>query len=202
MTELEKLLSKKDDNFPWNNEVPIITHDNGDMEVYLTDTIQEPIVYNELCHKLRLAPASSTVTLHINTPGGIIDSAFMIIDAMKASKAHVHGALSGTVASAGTIISLACTTLSVADHTAFMIHNYSGAVVGKGNEMRAHQEFVDKNLNVAFTSFYSGFLTAKEIKEVIDGRDLWFNKDEVLDRWTSKATPPAASKTRGRPKKA
>lgn len=195
----------------WDNLVPIVAHDNGDLEVYLTDSIDEPSVFAELCHRLRLAPASSTVTLHINTPGGIIDSALMIIDAMTASKAHIIGCLTGSVASAGTIIALACDELVLGQHLTFMIHNYSGGMVGKGHEMKAHQEFVDRNLNDAFKSLYAGFLSPKEMQAIIDGRDMWLNADEVATRWAARqallATPtdtvvtPAPSR-RGRPPKA
>ena len=53
----------------------------------------------------------------------------------------------------------------------------------KGHEMKAHQEFVDKNLNNAFTDYYGGFLTQQEIENVIDGKDLWLGKEEVDRRW-------------------
>lgn len=187
----------------WDNVVPIVAHDNGDLEVYLTDSIDEPLAYNELCHRLRLAPASSTVTLHINTPGGIIDSALMIIDAIRASKARVIGYLTGTVASAGTIIALACENIIVGDHTTFMIHNYSASGIhGKGHEIKAYQTFVDANLEAAFRSFYSGFLSTKEMTSVIDGQDLWLNKDEVMRRWAIKTSGvTTTTPRRGRPAK-
>lgn len=48
--------------------------------------------------------------------------------------------------------------------------------------MRAHQEFVDKNLNESFKVFYKNFLTEDEMEDVIDGKDLWMNKYEVEAR--------------------
>jgi ATP-dependent protease ClpP protease subunit len=106
----------------------------------------------------------------------------MTVNSIKNTAANTTARLSGTVASAGTIIALACKNVEVADHTAFMIHNYSGGLFGKGHELKAHQEFVDANLNKSFSSFYEGFLTPAEIKRVIDGKDYWMNKDEVLSR--------------------
>lgn len=197
----------------WDNEVPIIVSEDGNITAYLSDQINEPFTYNELCHRLRTAPEGTTTTLHINTPGGIIDSALMIIDAIKQTKAKVVAHLTGTVASAGTIISLACDELILGDHLTFMIHNYSGGLVGKGHEMKAHQEFVDKNLNEAFMNFYIGFLSTKEMAEIIDGRDLWLNKDQVASRWAKRKslladktpfesiTEVVVAKKRGRPKK-
>lgn len=192
----------------FDNSVPIVAHDNGDLEAYITDTINEPYEYNELCHRLRVAPASTTITLHINTPGGLMDSAIMILNAMSESKATIIGNLSGTVASAGTVLALACDQLVIGQHLTFMIHNYSGGMVGKGHEMKAHQEFVDKNLNDAFKSFYAGFLTPKEMQNIIDGRDLWLSSNEVAERWTNRqallatpATEATTPKKRGRPAK-
>lgn len=175
-------------NSPWDRVVPIIQNRHH-TDVYLTDGIEEPCEYNELCHILRHAEKGDTVDFHINTPGGIIDSAFMIINAMKNSKAKVTAYLSGTVASAGTIIALAADNLVVADHTSFMIHNYSSSGGhGKGAELKARQEFIDKSLNKAFTSFYKGFLTDEEIANVINDKDMWMDKEEVVERWKNRTT--------------
>ena len=166
----------------WDRVVPIIQNRHH-TDVYLADDIDAPAEYNELCHILRQAEKGDTIHLHVNTPGGVIDSALQIIDAIKSSKAKVTAYLAGTVASAGTIIALAADQLVVADHTSFMIHNYSGGLGGKGHEMKARQEFVDNSLNAAFRAFYTGFLTEEEIKAVIDGKDMWMGKDDVLRRW-------------------
>lgn len=175
----------KDLRTVWDEAVPIVKG-GFHTDVYLCDDIKEPLDYAELYHILHKAEKGETVTLHINTPGGMIDSAFMIIDAIKASKATVTAYLTGTVASAGTMISLACDRLVVADHTSFMIHNYSAGMMGKGHEMKARQEFTDKSLNEAFKTFYCGFLSDKEMEEVIDGKDMWMGKTEVLQRWNSR----------------
>lgn len=176
---LNDLLTQK--TSVWDSYVPIITEKNH-TKVYLTDAIDEPSLYNELCYKLKSASNAEIFTLYINTPGGIIDSATMIVDAIKNSKAKVIAEISGTVASAGTVITLACDEVKVADHTAFMIHNYSGGMVGKGHEMKARQEFVDSSLNAAFKVFYKDFLSEDEMNAVIDGKDMWMGKDEVVAR--------------------
>lgn len=171
----------------WDLEVPVITDaEKKNIKIYLTGAVEEPHNYNEMCYLLDTATEDMTVDVYLNTPGGIIDSAFMIANAISTSKATVIGHLSGTVASAGTLISMACDELDLTPHLSFMIHNYSGGMQGKGHEMKARQKFTDDHLNDAFKSFYSGFLSDEEMDKVIEGTDLWMATEEVADRWRNR----------------
>jgi ATP-dependent Clp protease protease subunit len=171
----------------WDLPVPIIINKEAKTVLaYLTGPIEEPYLYNELCYLLSTADKDTVVHMYINTPGGVIDSAFMITTAMKESKAKIVAHLSGTVASAGTIVAMACDEVSVAPHLSFMIHNYSGGMAGKGHEMKARQKFTDDHLNDAFKSFYSGFLSTDDMERVIEGTDLWMGSDEVQERWDAR----------------
>lgn len=53
------------------------------------------------------------------------------------------------------------------------------------HELKARQNFVDKQLNEAFESFYLGFLTKEEISQVIDGTDFWMGAEEIKERWNN-----------------
>ncbi len=172
----------------WDLVVPIIQNES-ETYAYITDGIGDPSDYNELCYLLKAAPKGHTFHLHINTPGGVLDSAFMLVDALKSTSAHTVAHLTGTVASAGTIIALSCDELIVAEHTSFLIHNYSSSSgYEKAHELKARTEFTNRELNKAFKVFYSGFLTDTEIAEVIDGRDMWLSAEDVLARWSNKIT--------------
>lgn len=165
----------------WDDYVPIVK-EGQHTDIYLTDTIEAPSEYNKLCYALAHSYPSDTISIHINNGGGYIDAAFMIIDAIKNSKAKIEAKLYGTVASASTIIALACDRVEVAPHTSFMIHNYSGGAQGKGHEMKAQMDFTDAELNEAFGELYGGFLTESEMELVIAGKDFWMGKKEVDDR--------------------
>jgi len=170
----------------WDLPVPIITNDYR-TTVYLTDEITDPGTYNELIHKLREATPEDLFVLVINTPGGDLDTATSLISAIKNSYANVTAHLTGTVASAGTLIAMACDHLVVDDHTKFMIHTYSTGIQGKGNEVKAQQDFMNVAIKELLEEVYAGFLTEEELKELIDGKDFWFNKTQVLERWGNKA---------------
>lgn len=175
---------KQETDSIWDSYVPI-TQIGNDINVYLTDVIEAPANYNKLIHTLEQAEEYQYVNLYINNGGGAVDSAFMITEAIKSSDATVVAHLSGTVASAATIITMACDDIKCSPYLAFMIHNYSTGMQGKGHELKAYQTFMDKELNRAFKEIYKGFLTDDEMNDVIDGRDIWLNETEVLTRWYS-----------------
>lgn len=173
-------------NNVWDNAVPIIkegiiTH------VYITDEIMEPRVYNELCHLLRKAEDYETFNFYLTTPGGDLDSACIILDAMRQSKATIKGLLSGNVSSAGTMITMGCDDIEVANHTSLMIHYYTAAVQGKGNEIKQRQKFMEELLENLMYDVYEGFLTKEEIKSAIEGTDFWFNPEQIKERWASRS---------------
>jgi len=151
--------------------------------IYITEDIDNPNTYNEVIHTLRNSDPTQTITLFINTDGGVLDSAISLVGAIRDSYATTVAHLSGTVASAGTIIALACDELIIDDHTKFMVHTYSTGMSGKGNEVKAQQEFMAVAIKDLLSDVYEGFLTADELDALIEGKDFWFNKEEVLFRW-------------------
>jgi len=186
LQEVEKSLKKSGNSNVWDEYCPIVSKDN-EYFVYLTSQIDEPSVYNKLLYMLNNANEYDNFIFIINSLGGMLDSTFMIIDAIKSTKAKTECRLSGTVASAATIIALSCNELKTSKGLSFMIHNYSSAgVQGKGHEMKARQNFIDRELNKSFREYYLGFLTEDEIVDIIDGKDIWLNNDEVEIRWKDK----------------
>ena len=186
LKNVEKSLKNANSNSEWDNFVPIVT-DGFRYTAYLTETIGDPSPYNRLYHKLLSADEHNEFTLVISSPGGTLDSAFMIADAIKCSPAKVTCKLIGTVASAATIIALVCDEMETTFNLAFMIHNYSSVgISGKGHEIKAQQRFTDRELNKSFKKYYAGFLSDEEIEDVIDGKDIWMNAEEVDERWKKK----------------
>lgn len=147
---------------------------------------------------LHTASENDEFILNINSPGGIIDSAIMVSDAIKCSNARVTARLTGTVASAATIIALVCDELITSDSLAFMVHNYSSGSQGKGHEMKARQQFIDRELNRAFRDYYQDFLSESEISDIIEGKDIWLNNIEVDERWKNKTRSAIARSACGK----
>lgn len=169
---------------PWDDYVPIIETDDV-LSVYITEVISVPGEYNETCTRIR--NATKPVNLILNTPGGSTGSAFMITDAMKACKYPIHGVITGSVASAGTVLAMYCDTIEVADYSDFMVHNYSHGAAGSGAQVKEYVNFADREFSKAVKEIYAGFLTEDEMRQVSEqDKEIWLNKDEVLSRWARK----------------
>lgn len=170
----------------WDEYVPII-HSARVIDVYLTDAIAAPANYNQFVHTLDKAHPGDTVNLFVNNGGGSVDAAFMIADAISRSEAHVVARISGTVASAATMIILACDELVVAPFTQWMSHNYSYGTQGSGSQVKEYVNFTDRELTAAVKTIYAGFLTDPEMKSIsTDDKELWFGAAEVEERWANK----------------
>jgi ATP-dependent protease ClpP protease subunit len=173
----------------WQDHAPIVQQGNL-YKVFLTENIDNPGTYNQLLHLLDNVAPYNEVHFYLNNGGGAVDSAFMIIDAMDKCKAPITGFISGTVASATTIIALACNDLVVAPYTSFMAHNYSHSTGhDSGNKIKAYVDFTDKELKRAFTALYKNFLTEEEIQDITHrDREVWLNDIEVRTRWAAYKT--------------
>lgn len=187
---LEELLPKEKAKGKWSKYVPVIKSGNT-IDIYLTDEIIDPSEYNEACASLVSAAEDTNINIYLNTPGGMLDTAYQLVNAITDSKANITAILTGTVASAGTIIALACPRIVAKPHSTFMIHNYSMSSFGKGNELKQRQDYMNKHNVEAFNTFYKGFLTPKELKDMIEGKDFWLSDKEVIKRLEAKAAKAA-----------
>lgn len=180
----------------WDEYVPITT-EGRTTNAYLSDGIAEPAAYNELCHKLAQAYPGDTFIIHLNTPGGMIDSAAMLREAILNSKATTVAKLTGTVASAGTMIALACDELVLSRNLAFMCHEISvSGISGKFSDIKNMQAFYEKEFARLTADVYTGFLTPEEVASLHTGKELWFNEYEVAEKWAAfkgTATPQPES---------
>ena len=172
---------KKDVISEWDKCVPIVA--KGDIvTAYMNEEVYEVDTYNELCYMLEHTKARQ-VRLCMNNGGGQMDTMKSLLYRMSKCQAEIIGVLSGTVASAATMIALNCDKLEIADYTAFMIHSASGGISGKSHETKAYMEFNDILLKELFNKIYKGFLSDTEIKKVLDGKDMWMGKAEVEERF-------------------
>lgn len=155
---------------------------DGVYKVYLLNEIKDPSNYVDL---MSLLTDSEThyVEFYINTLGGVSDTAEMLYHAIVNSDVATTAYLSGTVASAGTIIGLACDNVYINDTTVFMVHDQEmDSLSGKASDLLAYQTFMSKRNKEFFNTVYKSVLSSKEIGRVLNGEQLWFTGKEINER--------------------
>jgi ATP-dependent protease ClpP protease subunit len=151
-------------------------------EVFLDDTIEEPSKYRELISLLVNASPNDKIHLFINSNGGHLDTAGAIISGILSSQAEVTAFLMGACHSAASLISMYCHAVHVYDTAYMMIHTASFGSSGNTPTVKAHTDFTIKQCEKLMKDAYEGFLTAEEIKKVLNGIEIWFNAEEIKPR--------------------
>lgn len=150
--------------------------------IFIDEPIGEPSDYREEIEALDSALPHDNVRILLTTPGGRLDTALLLCNAIEQCEAEVTGCMVDEVASAGTAIALACDNWELGDMTYFMIHSASHGAVGKDHEVKSQMKFMEKHLDKFLKKVYTGFLTPKEISAVADGKDMWIDGDDLRSR--------------------
>jgi ATP-dependent protease ClpP protease subunit len=135
-----------------------------------------------MIHKISAATSADTIFVHLNTPGGQLDTGVQLINAMQNSPAKVVTILESLAYSLGTLIFLAGDEMIVNDHCLIMFHNFKGGVIGKGNELTSQLEATIKWFSALAKKIYIPFLTEDEFARITRGEDLWMQSAEIRKR--------------------
>jgi ATP-dependent protease ClpP protease subunit len=103
------------------------------------------------------------------------------------SQANVVVSIEGACMSAATLLFLSADSVEITPHSSIMIHDYSSGTFGKGGEMHRQIQHERKWSETLFREVYEDFLTEEEITSVIDGKDIWLEADDVMQRMQSRA---------------
>lgn len=150
---------------------------------YLYGEIEDNIErYSDLLNIIKTSSESDLIYIYVNSEGGSMRMALQIVNSMLASSAKIITCLEGEAMSAATMIFLAGEEYVVNPNCTFMVHTYSGGMRGKGNELLSQLEHVHANVKKVLRSFYAKILTDAELEQVSDGRDIWMDSEELIQR--------------------
>jgi len=158
----------------------VITADSVD--VYLDEAIGSLPYYRNLIQYLHNMSEQDTIRIWIDGPGGMLDTALAIIEAMQNSAGNVICIVQGQASSAHSLIALAAPSLMLMNNARFFLHAPSYGSTGKTfeieNRVDFHKEFTRK---VAMNS-YGGFLSQEEFDLMFVGKDYYFDGAELQRR--------------------
>lgn len=135
-----------------------------------------------------------TIRLHINSPGGDVQAAVNIANALRDQRAKgraVDTFVDGLAASAASIIAMAGGRVVMADNALMMIHNPWSYVAGNAAEMRQTADVLDTiRGQIVATYQWHSEQSADELAALMDAES-WLNADEAI------AAGLATEKTQG-----
>lgn len=140
--------------------------------------------FSELIQCLDTSTEHDTITITMNSYGGETYTAFQVIDMVNKCKAKVILHVSGICASAATIITFGgkYDELYISPISSFLFHSGGTFDWGKPMDVIDNQTFYLERLDYVFRSVYSNILTQSEIKQILNGKELWLGGDQVTDR--------------------
>lgn len=143
--------------------------------------------FEEEFQVLAAAGPNDVVKIIINSDGGNLPTGMLLCKAIRECEAHTIAFVGMYCASAASAIALSCDEWEIDDNSSFMIHTATFGLYGKAPEVAAQHRWMERAVQRFCVSTYTGFLTPEEIAAVIDGKDFWFDGDELADRLTSYA---------------
>jgi len=148
-------------------------------EIYLNQSItMSPNLY-VLLDMFRSASKNDSIKVHLNSPGGRLDTTISILNAMEDCKAEITMVADGRVASACTFLFLAGDKHEIRGFAYFMFHQYSGSASGKGGDIREKVEFTYSHYEKFFKHYYGELFEEERIQELLNGKDKYMEKSEM-----------------------
>jgi len=151
--------------------------------VWLNSEIESADKYVDVFDCLMQATEGDVVAVHINSPGGDLDTALQIIDAIESTPATTIAFLEGQACSAGSMIAMACENVEVSEYAYMMIHTFNQGISGKFSDIQNSTDFHKKWWKEVFEKLYADFCTPEEIERVLAGHELWLDAEQIVERF-------------------
>jgi len=150
--------------------------------IFIDDDIGDPVMYRDVIHCLATCNDNDSVNFLINSNGGRTDSIWEIIEAMKGCRGDVAATVIGSAYSAASMLACMAPECYIADSAEFMLHTAHYGSIGTVPNVKGQTDFATKQINKLLDICYAGFLTSKELEELKNGREWWFDADEARER--------------------
>jgi ATP-dependent protease ClpP protease subunit len=150
--------------------------------IFIDDDIGDPALYRDVIHCLATCNENDTINFLINSNGGRTDSIWQIIEAMKGCRGDVAATVIGSAYSAASMLACMAPECYIADSAEFMLHTAHYGSIGTVPNVKGQTDFATKQINRLLDICYAGFLTPKELDELKNGREWWFDADEARER--------------------
>jgi ATP-dependent protease ClpP protease subunit len=169
--------------------------------VFIDDDITDPRNYRDVIHCLATCSENDSVNLLVNSSGGRTDSIWQIIEAMKGCRGDVSVTVIGAAYSAASMLACMAPECYIADSAEFMLHTAHYGSIGTVPNVKGQTDFATRQINRLLDQAYKGFLTDKELEELKNGKEFWFDAEEAGKRMVRRYKYLANLQSPPKPKK-
>lgn len=176
-------ITNADDSTTTSNTISTFSN-----HIYFNDDINNNSAF-KLNNELRLMESklkslnidNIPIYLHLTTNGGIIHSAFSIIDCMTSISLPIYTVIEGFVASAGTLISVCGEKRYIGKNAYVLIHELRSGVWGKMSEIEEEMTNI-KKIQEHLINIYleKTKIKRKKLNRILK-KDIEWNADEALE---------------------
>jgi ATP-dependent protease ClpP protease subunit len=149
--------------------------------------IKEPMYYRQVVNAITQCNENDVIEFEINSPGGSLAGLCSLLSAMQRTPAEKTALINGDCHSAASMLALSCDAVVVSPYASMLVHNASAGTIGKIADMRSHMDHLNNFTDRLFSDTYRGFLSEKEIKECLGGKELWLNAEDIVERLQARA---------------
>ena len=138
--------------------------------------------YRHVVSRIVNTSKDDLIEFEIHSPGGQYNGLSAILSAILRTEASTVAYLNGECHSAASMLALSCDSVQVSPFATMLCHFTNFGYAGKASDvMRAVSHIHDTGIEV-FCAIYEGFLTEEELLSCIDGKEYWFDAEEIMQR--------------------
>lgn len=163
------------------------TRSNRSYRVHINTDIYGPSHYTKVFDALLDADEGDIVTFMISSGGGRLDGLSTLLEGIRMTDAYVIGVIVGEASSAASILALNCHEVIVTDSATMLVHNMRTGFGGKIADLEAFTNFSRKTSNKLIQETYKYFLSPEELQDVIHGKELWLDSEQIQERLLARA---------------
>lgn len=166
---------------------PIVSPLGQRYDLYLCSEITEPKDYLNWFNILNHCSEDDMVYIHINSCGGYLNTSLQLKNAIELCNANVIISIEGACSSGASVVMLGGNQFIISPTAYVMCHTWIGGFSGKASDIKTQSSFDEKWWKKTANLVYQGFMTDKEIEEMLNGKDFWFDADEVQKRLNNRS---------------
>ncbi len=150
--------------------------------VPIDTAFKSPSYYRMVCNKIEELTENDVVEFQINSPGGDLTGLVALLHAVRMTDAETVATIIGDCYSAASLLALSCDVVSVGSLANMLCHSASFGSRGKATDVRHHVNHLTDYAESIFRECYEHFLSEEEIEDVLAGKELYLNFDEINER--------------------